>query len=74
MSVDKLKNKIGFQIGFLLHSNKEQSKVIYDLTQIAVDYHNENIELSNLQAIQNYLLERGSNDENINDKISQLKK
>ena len=73
MSLEKLKNKIGMQIAFLLHSNKYVNQTIEDLTEIVIDYHNQNIELSNLLAIQNYLYKRGGNDETINDQIKNLK-
>lgn len=74
MSEENLENKIGFQIGFLIHSGKSVEATIEDLKQIAIDYHNINIKLSNLKSIQEYLLNKGANDEKINDKIKELTK
>lgn len=72
MKKPDLKNKVGFQISFLLYSGKDTEQTINDITSIAIDYHNKNSELSNLIAIQEYLLGRGANDEDINEKIRQL--
>jgi len=38
MTIEKLENKIGFQIGFLIHSGLPQEQVIENLKQIAIDY------------------------------------
>lgn len=74
MDIKSLKNKIGMQVAFLLHSNKDVNKTIEHITKIAIDYHNQNTELSNLEAIQEYLYKKGANDETINDKIKNFKK
>lgn len=73
MDLEKLKNKIGMQIGFLLHSNKDVNQTIEHLTEIAIDYHSKNTQISNLIAIQDYLYKHGANDEKINDEIKTLK-
>ena len=44
-----------------------------EIPKHSINSDNSNKELSNLIAIQDYLLERGSNDEEINDKIRNLK-
>ena len=38
MDVEKLENKITFQIGFLIHSGKNPNDVIRDLKAIALEY------------------------------------
>jgi choline kinase len=38
MNIKQLKNKIGFQIGFLLYSGMSQEDAIKHLTEIAIDY------------------------------------
>lgn len=38
MTTEKLENKIGFQIGFLLHSGKSVESTIENLKNIAIDY------------------------------------
>jgi len=38
MTTEKLENKIGFQIGFLIHSGLPEKDVIANLKQIAIDY------------------------------------
>lgn len=38
MNIDQLKNKIGFQIGFMQFSGKTEEQTIEDITQLAVDY------------------------------------
>jgi len=38
MNTKQLKNKIGFQIGFLLYSGMSQEDAIKHLTEIAIDY------------------------------------
>lgn len=74
MSVENLENKIGFQIGFLIHSGKSVEATIEDLKKIAIDYHKKNSELSNLLAIREYLMKKGANDESLNDRIKELTK
>ena len=73
MTKDKLKNKIGFQISFILYSGLDPDKGVEQITEIAVDYHNANSELTKLEAIQSYLLEHGANDEDLNDSIHVMK-
>jgi hypothetical protein len=38
MNIEQLKNKIGFQIGFLIYSELSESDVIENLKQISIDY------------------------------------
>lgn len=38
MTTEKLENKIGFQIGFLIHSGLPQEEVIENLKQMAIDF------------------------------------
>ena len=38
MTTEELQNKIGMQMGFLLHSNKPVADTIKDLKSIAIDY------------------------------------
>ena len=38
MEIEKLENKIGFQIGFLMYSGKNQNDVVRDLKAIALEY------------------------------------
>ena len=38
MTIEKLENRIGFQIGFLLHSEKSIESTIENLKNIAIDY------------------------------------
>lgn len=72
MTTEELENKIGFQIDFLILSGKKPIDALKSLIEITKDYHQANLELSNLQAIQEYLLSRGTNDERINGKIREL--
>jgi hypothetical protein len=52
-------------------SNEDTEKELYDLEQFIFKIQ-DNVEFQKLVAIQDYLLEHGTNDEKINDKIRKL--
>jgi hypothetical protein len=73
MTKSDLKNKIGFQMNFVLYSGLEPDAAIENIVEIAEEYKSSNLELIKAEAIQSYLLERGANDEGINDEVLILK-
>lgn len=73
MNIEDLKNKVGFQINFILHSGLEPETAIEHITELAEDYRKSTSELTKYEIIQQYLLERGANDEFVNNEILILK-
>ena len=73
MTKSDLKNKIGFQMNFVLYSGLEPETAIENIVELAEDYKTSNLELIKAEAIQSYLLERGANDERINNEVLILK-
>lgn len=73
MTKEVLQNKIGFQINFILYSGLEPETAIEHIAQIAEDYRKSTSELTKYEIIQQYLLERGANDEFVNNEVLILK-